>query len=105
MKTAPGSASPIGALIRDMLKSRGVTRASHPPGLAAAWTAAVGPARAGATRLAGLRSGVLTVEVESAPLRCELDAFHKEDLVERLRVLVPQHGIRKIAFRPWGRRR
>lgn len=99
-----GIASPIGALIRNEMKARGLTRPAVPAGLSAAWIEAVGPGRAPATRLAGFRAGVLTVEIESAPLRCELEAFHREDLVERLRVLAPAHAVRRIAFRPWGRR-
>jgi len=99
-----GGAAPIGALMRDYLRSRGLTRRSHPAGLAAAWSEAVGAARAPSTRLAGLRAGVLTVEVASSTLRCELETFYQEDLVDRLRVLLPACGIRKIAFRPWGRK-
>ena len=98
------SASPIGALIRDYLRSKNLTRRSYPLGLAAAWAEAVGPARAPATRVAGLRGGVLTVEVESASLRCELETFYREDLLDRLRVQAPRLGIRRIVFRTWGRR-
>lgn len=99
-----GGPVPLGALMRDYLRARGLTRRSHPAGLAAAWSEAVGAGRAPSTRLAGLRAGVLTVEVSSTPLRSELETFYSEDLVERLRVLLPSCGIRKIVFRPWGRK-
>jgi hypothetical protein len=79
-------------------------RDKYPAGLDASWVEAVGPSRARATRIAGLRDGVLTVEVESAPLRCELETFYREDLLDRMRVLAPRCGIRRIAFRVWGRR-
>jgi hypothetical protein len=90
--------------MREVLRARGLTRRARPAGLAAAWAQAVGPERAPATRLTGLKGGVLTVEVESASLRCELETFYHEDLVDRLRVLVPSSGIRRIVFRVWGRR-
>jgi len=100
----PGTPVPIGGLMREVLRARGLTRRTHPAGLAAAWAQAVGAERAPATRLGGIKGGVLTVEVESAALRCELETFYHEDLVERLRVLVPGCGIRRIVFRVWGRR-
>lgn len=95
---------PIGGLMREVLRARGLTRRAQPAGLAAAWSEAVGAERAPATRLAGVKGGVLTVEVESSSLRCELETFYHEDLVERLRVLVPGCGIRRVAFRVRGRR-
>jgi hypothetical protein len=98
------SAVPIGSLIGDLLRSRGLTRRAHPAGFSAAWKEAVGADRAGSTRVTGLRGGVLTVEVESAALRCELETFYHEDLLDRLRVLAPKSDIRKIVFRLWGRR-
>jgi predicted nucleic acid-binding Zn ribbon protein len=96
--------SAIGSLMREVLRRRGLSRRSFPAGLDAAWAEAVGPARARATRIGGFRNGVLTIEVESAPLRCELETFYREDLLDRMRVLAPQSGIRRIAFRVWGRR-
>ena len=108
VRAATGSmraaASSIGALMRDYLRSRGLSRRSHPAGLAEAWAEAVGPARAPGTRVAGLRGGVLTVGVESAPLRCELETFYHEDLLDRLRLLAPQVRVRRIVFRLWGRK-
>jgi hypothetical protein len=96
--------APIGALIHDMLRDRGLTRRSYPSGMAGLWAEAVGAERAASTRVAGLRGGVLTVEVESPTLRCELETFHRDDLIDRLRVLAPDRGIRQILFRLWGRR-
>jgi hypothetical protein len=98
------TAVPIGALIGDLLRSRGLTQRAHPAGLAAAWKQAVGADREPSTRVTGLRGGILTVEVESAALRCELETFYHEDLLDRLRVLAPKSAIRKIVFRTWGRR-
>jgi hypothetical protein len=98
------SAVPIGALIGDLLRSRGLTKRAHPAGLAAAWKQAVGADREASTRVTGLRGGILTVEVASAALRCELETFYHEDLLDRLRVLAPKSAIRKIVFRTWGRR-
>ena len=97
-------ASPIGVLVRDLLKARGLSQRSYPMGLASLWAEAVGAERAPGTRVSGLKAGVLTIEIESSTLRCELETFHREDLLDRLRVLAPQHRIRRIAFRPWGRR-
>ena len=98
------AAVPIGRLIGDLLRSRGLTARAHPAGLASAWRQAVGAEREKSTRVTGLRGGVLTVEVESAALRCELETFYHEDLLDRLRVLAPKSAIRKIVFRTWGRR-
>ncbi|MHC4393112.1 MAG: DciA family protein [Planctomycetota bacterium] len=52
---------------------------------AEALAAAGAEAFASATRVQGYRAGVLTVEVESAPVLQELVTFHKGQLEERVR--------------------
>lgn len=62
-----------------------------------AWWCAAGEELAGHTRVASLRTGVLTVEVDSAPLCHRLAAFEKDRLLAR--VLEAAHGVEVHALR------
>jgi predicted nucleic acid-binding Zn ribbon protein len=81
------------------MKQSGLALGARRGEIAAAWSEAVGPEIAGRTRVAGLRARVLTVEVDGAPLRSELAAFHAQALLETLREAVPSARLSKIVFR------
>lgn len=83
----------LGELIAEMLKSSGVTRRDELRELSTAWSRAAGPEAAGRSRVVSLRDGTLTVVVESAALRQELETFRREEVLRTMRKDVPGRRI------------
>ena len=67
--------------------------------LEALWREAVGEEIAARTRVGQIRSGVLTIEVESAPLFSELDAFRRDELRSFLRDRYTHEPIADLRFK------
>jgi hypothetical protein len=63
------------------------------------WAQAIGADRAKQTRVAGLRRGVLEIEVGSAVLLQELAHFHKRKLLEQIRASLPSVTVTDLRFR------
>ena len=64
-----------------------------------AWAAAVGPERAGRTRVTTVDNGIVTVEVLSAALKHHLATFGSEEILESLRRELPTLAIREVRYR------
>jgi predicted nucleic acid-binding Zn ribbon protein len=66
--------------------------------LAEAWKAAAGAPIAAATRVLGIRRGVLQVAVGNSPLLSELAAYHKSSLLAALSQECPELKVRDLKF-------
>ena len=90
MKRKPDSGpEPIAEILSRLFAARGWGRRQGRLHLERAWAEAAGPDHAELTRVAGLRRGVLEVEVASAVLLQELASFHKRRLLDQLRRRLP----------------
>lgn len=90
---------PIREVLARLFAARGWGRRQARLHLEKAWSDAVGPKHAAATRVLGLRRGILEVEVNSAILLQELAQFHKKKLLERLRERLPNQTLSDLRFR------
>ena len=89
----------LSEVLSRLFAARGWGRRQERLHLEEAWADAVGPEHAANTRLAGLRCGVLEVEVNSAILLQELAQFHKRKVLERLRKRLPRTTLTDVRFR------
>jgi predicted nucleic acid-binding Zn ribbon protein len=97
--TQEGSAPQRLALaISELVARRGWASVRGRARLVEAWRRAAGARVAEATRVLGVRQGVLQVAVGNSPLLCELAAYHKPALLEALRRECPETKIRDLKF-------
>lgn len=89
----------LSEVLSRLFAARGWGRRQERLHLEEAWAAAVGPGRVSATRVGGLRRGILEVEVNNAILLQELAQFHKRKIVEQLRQRLPRANVTDIRFR------
>jgi predicted nucleic acid-binding Zn ribbon protein len=89
----------LGEVLARLFTARGWGRRQDRLRLEEAWAAAAGPDHARRTRVAGLRRGVLEVEVGNAPVLQELAHYHKRGLLERVRAGLPGVTIHDLRFR------
>ena len=75
----------IGDVLNQVIKSAPWARRGELKDLAAAWIEAAGPEVAERSRVAGLNRGRLTIYVESATLRHEIEAFRKFEILPRMK--------------------
>jgi predicted nucleic acid-binding Zn ribbon protein len=90
---------PVGEILSRLFAARGWGRRQGRLHLENAWAEAVGTEHAPHTRVAGLRRGVLEVEVANAVLFQELAHFHKRRLLEELRRRLPGTPLTDLRFR------
>ena len=90
---------PLGEILSRLFTARGWGRRQERLRLEDAWAEAVGPEHARQTRVAGLRRGVLEVEVANAVLLQELVHYHKRRLLEQLRGRLPEVTLTDLRFR------
>jgi predicted nucleic acid-binding Zn ribbon protein len=95
---------PLGEILSRLFAARGWGRRQGQLQLERAWAEAVGPDGEKCTRVAGLRRGVLEVEVNNSALLQELVHFHKRRLLEVLRGRLPGVALNDLRFRAgaWG---
>jgi predicted nucleic acid-binding Zn ribbon protein len=91
-----GLAKPLGELLGELLKEYGAKRRDEHRALTEAWSRAAGPEVARRTRVVGLTRDTLTVSVESAALRQELESFRRDDVLARLREEFPARRIARV---------
>lgn len=75
----------LGELIRSVLKENGVGRDPTLRKVLRAWHEAVGAEMATHARVQSVKKGVVTIEVDSAPLLHELAGYMKNDLLAVVR--------------------
>jgi hypothetical protein len=90
---------PLGEILSRLFTARGWGRRQGRLRLERAWAEAAGPEHAQHTRVAGLRRGVLEVEVANAVLLQELVHYHKRRLLEQLRGRLPEVTLTDLRFR------
>lgn len=94
----------LGEILSRLFAARGWGRRQGRLHLEQAWAESVDPEFVGQTRVAGLRRGVLEVEVANSVLLQELAHYHKRRLLERLRLRLPGTTLNDLRFRAgaWG---
>lgn len=75
----------LGELISEVLRNSGAARRDDRRRLAEAWILSVGTEAAKRSRVVSLQNGLLTVTVESAALRQELQTFRRDEVLGRMR--------------------
>ena len=88
----------LGDVLGRLFTLRGWGRRQGRLHLEQAWTDVAGE-HAKQTRVAGLRRGVLEVEVGNAVLLQELSHYHKRRLLEALRAKLPDTKLTDLRFR------
>ena len=83
----------LGDLISQFLRTSGVKRRDERRQLADAWCHAVGPGASRRSSVVSLQNGKLTVKVESAALRQELDTFRRGEVLRRMQEAFPAKRI------------
>ena len=89
----------VGDVLGRLFTSRGWGRKNDRARLESAWADAAGAELGKATRLLGLKRGVLEVEVKGAVLMSELAQYHKRGLLAKLRKALPGVTLTDIKFR------
>ena len=84
--------------LSELVALRGLARVQSGSQLEAAWNNTAGAAIASATRVQGIRRGVMQVAVGNAPLLGELASFHKKTLLEAFRKDHPHLKVRDLKF-------
>lgn len=95
---SPGPES-LGKALAELVALRGLARPRGTQQLAEIWKTVAGPRIAAATRVIGIRRGVLHVGVASSPLLSELASFHKESLLAAFERDHADLKIRDLKFR------
>ena len=85
-------------ILSRLFMARGWGRRQGRLHLEKAWAAAVGPEHTAHTRVAGLRRGILEVEVNNGVLLQELAQFHKRRMLETLRANLPGTTVTDLRF-------
>ena len=98
---ADGNKGPenIADILGRLFTSRGWGRKNDRVRMENAWAEVAGAEWSKATRLLGLKRGVLEVEVKSAVLMSELAQYHKRGLLAKLRKVLPGVTLTDIKFR------
>ncbi len=86
-------------ILSRLFTARGWGRRQGRLHLERAWEAAVGAEAAGQTRVAGLRRGILEVEVNNGILLQELAQYQKRRLLEALRARLAGTTITDLRFK------
>jgi predicted nucleic acid-binding Zn ribbon protein len=98
-KARPTGPERAGDVARRLLRGRLAKRARRESRVLEIWEEVVGPERAARLVPAGLRAGVLWVEVESPALLYEAAQFARGEILARLKERLPELGIEDVRFR------
>jgi predicted nucleic acid-binding Zn ribbon protein len=89
----------VSEVLARLFTARGWGRRQDRLRLEQAWAEAIGPGREAQTRVAGLRRGVLEIEVGNAVLLQEMTHFLKRKLLEQVRKRLPDVTVTDLRFR------
>lgn len=95
---SPENVVPIGDVVRAVLTESGLAQQWQQREILEAWPELVGEPIARQATPRQLRSGVLIVEVSHPAWLSELERYHKQVILERLRARFPSHKIRALRF-------
>lgn len=87
----------LASAISELVALRGLARVRSESQLGDVWARAAGE-WSRRTRVLGLSRGVLKIAVNSAPLRSELEGFHRPALLAALRETAPHLGLKDLKF-------
>lgn len=96
--TQPPGPQRLSAALSELITLRGLARARSNGQLEDIWKRVVDPNWGERTRVMGIRRGVLQVAVDSAPLRSELETYHKADLLRAIQDIAPHLNLRNLKF-------
>lgn len=89
-------------VLRRVLKTDQIREQAKLADLAAAWrevlTECVGARAVEATRILGLRRGVLHVAVQDSALLAELRGYHERPLLDHLRAAAPRRAVNRVRW-------
>ena len=97
-KRRGGDPVPIGKLIREVLLKRGIQGRLPMQNISEAYQRVVEERLSKRTRVAGLRAGVVTVDVDSASLAYELQGFLGAEILARLQAEPGVEFVKRIRF-------
>jgi hypothetical protein len=83
----------IGDVLPQVLRDLGPRRRDELYALTEAWSRAAGPDVALRTRVVGMNRDTLTIAVESAALRQEIESFRRPEILARFRAEFPRRTI------------
>ena len=83
----------IGELILELMKKTAKPRHQEMVEISAAWVHAAGPDVARRSEPVTFKGGQFTVRFESTVLKQEVQAFRRTEILERLRLALPDRGI------------
>jgi predicted nucleic acid-binding Zn ribbon protein len=89
---------PLSLAVAELIARRGWAQVEAHARLVEAWRKAAGPPVAAATKVIGIRRGVLHIAVGNSPLLSELVAYHKATLLAALSQIFPECKIRDLKF-------
>ncbi|MAG57914.1 MAG: hypothetical protein CMJ83_16645 [Planctomycetes bacterium] len=96
----PEGTRELGNVLDGLLGRRGLSKRHRElAALRRAWANAAGDDVAGHTRVRGLRTGVLTIDVDSAPLCHRLAAFEKDRLLQAVQEQARKLWVAELRFR------
>lgn len=97
-ETRHGGPERVGDILARILAERGLLAEKEQNEILLAWREVVGPRIAAHTKVKSFRGGVLTVGVDSAPLRQELTLFQKDELTRALKVRLAGRPVERLEF-------
>jgi hypothetical protein len=83
----------LGEFLPDILRAIGPRKRDEMYALTEAWSRAAGPDVALRTRVIGMNRDTLTIAVESAALRQEIESFRRPEILARFRAEFPRRTI------------
>ena len=89
----------LGEILPRVLKEAGLLPEGRQREIETTWRDVAGPNVAAHTRVISFRAGRLTIGVESAPLRQELELFRKEELTKGIRSALGGVFVEELRFR------
>ena len=93
-----GGTQKLADILSTVLQKRGYARPLAAAEVLAAWAHVAGERLAARTRVANFRAGILTIEVDSAAQRYEMEAFRGPELLAGLQRDESIPRVRKIVF-------
>jgi len=89
---------PLSRVLSELIALRGFARVKSGSQLEEAWRETAGGEISAATRVQGIKRGVMQVAVGNAPLLGELVSFHKGTLLKSLQSGYPHLKVRDLRF-------
>lgn len=93
LERGKGAPRLLGDLVQDLLKTSPWSRRTELSELTEAWELAAGVEVARRSRVLSLSGGILTVNIESAVLRHEIEGYRKREILQQMKKVCPDRRI------------